>query len=50
MADIRNYTMNFGSHVTSAAPKSVSAATSRAQGARHVVARNLAMLRPKIHG
>ncbi len=50
MADIRNYTMNFGSHITSAAPKLVPAATSRAQGARRVVARKMAVLRPEIHG
>jgi hypothetical protein len=50
MAEIRNYTMNFGFHTTSAAPKLVSAATSRAQGARRVVARKMVVLRAKIRG
>jgi hypothetical protein len=50
MAEIRNYTMNFGYHITSAAPKLVSAATSRALCARRVVARKKVALRAKIHG
>lgn len=49
MAEIRNYTMNFGFHVTLAAPKLVSAETSRAD-ARRVVDPNYDLLRPKIHG
>jgi hypothetical protein len=49
MAEIRNYTMNFGSDITSAMPKLVSAATSRAC-ARRVVARSYDLLWAKIHG
>jgi len=50
MAEIRNYTMNFGAHVTSVAPQLVFAATSRAPGARRVVVRKKAVLMTKIHG
>jgi hypothetical protein len=49
MAEIRNYTMNFGYGITSAAPKLACAAISRA-GARRIVAPNDDLLRPEIHG
>jgi hypothetical protein len=49
MAEIRNYTMNFGFGVTSAAPKLAYAAISRAH-ARRIVAPRFGLLRPEIHG